>query len=96
MKDKLFNELIESLNQAKSIRNGVMEPSRAYNFPEPNVKAIRENIGASQSEFARLISVSLDTIKNWEQARRSPTGPAKVLLKLLEVDPKHTIKTIHS
>ena len=96
MKDKLFNQLIESVEQAKSIRDGVMEPARSYHIPEPDVKAIRENIGASQSEFARLISVSLDTIKNWEQARRSPTGPAKVLLKLLEVDPKHTIKTIHS
>lgn len=96
MKDKLFNQLIESIEQAKSIRDGVMEPARSYPIPEPDVKAIRQNIGASQSEFARLISVSLDTIKNWEQARRSPTGPAKVLLKLLEVDPKHTIKTIHS
>jgi len=47
MKDKLFNELIKSIDQAKSIRKGVMEPSRAYSFSKPNVKAIRENICAS-------------------------------------------------
>jgi len=96
MKDAMFNELIESVKEAGAIRKGEKEASRTFEFPDPDVKAIREKIGASQAEFARLIAVSLDTIKNWEQARRSPTGAARVLLKILDTDPEHTIKAIHA
>lgn len=55
------------------------------------VKAIRQATGLSQVGFARLISVSVDTLKNWEQGRREPTGPAKALLRAIENDPEHVI-----
>lgn len=96
MKDSMFNELIESVKEAGAIYNGEVKASRVFEFPDPDVKAIREKIGVSQAEFARLIAVSLDTIKNWEQARRTPTGAARVLLKILDTDPEHAIKAIHA
>ncbi|NBO96926.1 MAG: helix-turn-helix domain-containing protein, partial [Betaproteobacteria bacterium] len=40
--------------------------------------------GFSQVEFAERIDVSLDTIRNWEQGKRCPTGAAKALLKVLD------------
>jgi DNA-binding transcriptional regulator YiaG len=50
-----------------------------------DVRAIR---GArSQSEFANAIGVPVGTLANWEQGRRKPTGPARVLLRLIERDP---------
>ena len=42
-----------------------------------------------------LIGVSKRTLENWEQGRRHPTGPAKVLLRILDVDPEHAVKALH-
>jgi putative transcriptional regulator len=46
-------------------------------------RLVRERIGLSQQEFSNRIEVSLETIRNWEQGKRSPTGAAKALLKIL-------------
>ena len=51
------------------------------------VVEIRERTGLTQKEFAALIGVSSKTLENWEQGRRQPTGPACVLLTVLERDP---------
>ncbi len=96
MKNELFSELVESVKEMKAIRKGEAEPSRTFEFPNPDVKAIREKAGVSQDEFARLIAVSVKTLQNWEQKRRSPTGAARVLLKLLDVDAEGTIRKIHA
>ncbi len=96
MKNELFSELVESVKEMKAIYKGKAEPSRAFEFPNPDVKAIREKAGVSQDEFARLIAVSVKTLQNWEQERRSPTGAARVLLKLLDVDAEGTIRKIHA
>jgi putative transcriptional regulator len=55
--------------------------------PEPDVPAIRAQTGLSQAEFARSIGVKKATLLNWEQKRRTPDGPARVLLALIEKDP---------
>ena len=51
-------------------------------------KRVRERIGLSQQEFSRRIDVSLETIRNWEQGKRCPTGAAKALLKILDRAPE--------
>ena len=96
MKDEQFEELLASVREGGKILRGEMEPSRAFKFPDPNVKAIREDIGISQSTFAALIGVSLRTLQNWEQGHRQPTGPAKVLLRLVQSDPKTVIKNLYA
>lgn len=53
----------------------------------PDVAAIRARTGLSQAAFARSIGVAKGTVLNWEQRRRSPDGPARVLLALIEKDP---------
>jgi putative transcriptional regulator len=55
--------------------------------PSVNVAAIRQRTGLSQSAFAACIGVPEGTIINWEQGRRQPSGPAKVLLTLLAKEP---------
>ena len=52
------------------------------------VQRVRKRLGLSQAEFARLTSVSLDTIRNWEQGKRSPTCVAIALLKILDKLPE--------
>ena len=49
---------------------------------------VRRRLGLTQKEFARRIHVSLDTIRNWEQGRRYPTGAAKALLIILDKAPE--------
>jgi len=48
----------------------------------PDVHAIRESMGLSQSAFAVMLGVSPRTLKDWEQGRRKPSGPALSLLKV--------------
>ena len=55
---------------------------------------IREQLGLSQSDFASRIHVSLDTIRNWEQGKRSPTGAAKALLKIIHKAPKVALQAL--
>ena len=47
-----------------------------------------QRFGMSQSEFARRINVSLVTVRNWEQGKRNPRGPARALLKLIDSAPE--------
>ncbi|GAA4406220.1 helix-turn-helix domain-containing protein [Quisquiliibacterium transsilvanicum] len=54
----------------------------------PSVAKIRGRIGLSQSEFARLIGVSVRTLQEWEQGRRAPSGPARTLLMVADKNPK--------
>lgn len=95
MNDELFNELLGSVGQTGTIMRGKKKPSREFNFAEPDVKAIREHIGLSQSKFSGLIGVSVRTLQNWEQGHRHPTGPAKVLLKLVQSNPESVFKELH-
>lgn len=95
MKDEHFKDLVASIEEAGKIQRGTADASRQFEFPEPNVKAIREGIGFSQSKFAALIGVNVRTLQNWEQGHRHPTGPAKVMLRLVQSDPVSVLKNLH-
>jgi putative transcriptional regulator len=53
-----------------------------------DVAAIRQLTGLSQPAFASRIGVTVSTVRKWEQGRHSPLGPARVLLALVERNPK--------
>ena len=95
MDKKIFAELLENVKEMDAIRKGEKQPSRVFEYPTPEVKSIREKTGLSQTQFARLIGVSKRTLENWEQGRRHPTGPAKALLKILDVDPQGAVRALH-
>lgn len=96
MERALFNDLAQSLKEAKSIALGQAPASRRFTVTLPDVKAVREQIGLSQSEFASLMRVSIKTLQNWEQHRRNPTGPAAALLKIVLTAPDVAMKTLHA
>ncbi|MBR5016587.1 MAG: transcriptional regulator, partial [Spirochaetia bacterium] len=64
MSDEMFNELMESMNQAVAIIKGEMKPSRVFVYSPLNVKKIRENAKKNQEEFAHMIGVSIGTLRN--------------------------------
>jgi len=83
MKKELFDELKQSLREAGQIKRGKLKPSRVIEIdPQNDIAKVRGKLGFSQSKFAAILGISADTLQNWEQGRRSPTGPAKVLLKI--------------
>ena len=53
----------------------------------PPVSETRARMGLSQSEFARLLGVSVRTLQEWEQGRRVPSGPARTLLAIAHKNP---------
>jgi putative transcriptional regulator len=88
MKKRDFDKLATSIKQAGKIKSGKLKPSRAFVFKPADIKAIREKLGKSQSEFALMIGVSTSTLQNWEQGRRQPEGPARALLKIAAENPE--------
>jgi putative transcriptional regulator len=65
-----------------------MKPSRVFEITPLDVKQIREKLHKTQQEFALMIGISVATLRNWEQGRRRPEGPAMVLLKIAQINPE--------
>lgn len=61
---------------------------------EIDVAAIRRKTKLSQTEFAKMIAVKLPTLRNWEQRRRRPDGPARVLLSMVDQEPQIVVSTL--
>jgi putative transcriptional regulator len=95
MKDELFADLVESVRQGGAILRGEAEPSRTFALDMPDVKAIRERYKLSQGQFASLLGISVGTLRNWEQGRRTAVGPARVLLQVVAKHPEAVWDVIH-
>jgi putative transcriptional regulator len=96
MDDTKFEELLSSVkDMGKHMRGGKISGLVTREFPEPDVKAIRERTGMSQTQFACLIGVKPKTLQNWEQRRVRPAGPARALLKIVEANPQ-ALAALHS
>lgn len=94
MKKELFNELLQSVQEAAAIERGTMKPARRFEVKTANdVVRVRNKLGLPQTKFAKLLGISEDTLQNWEQGRRKPAGPAKVLLKIAAKHPKIVLDT---
>ena len=82
-KRNLFDEIREGLEAYRDRPDAL--PQRELSAPD--VKAVREQFGLSQSQMAAFLNVSKRTLENWEQGRRNPTGPARTLLRIMELEP---------
>ena len=94
MRKDLFDELVESVKQMKAIEAGRLRPARVTRAEDllrgksPNVAGLRARFKLSQARFAALLGISVNTLQNWEQNRRRPEGPAKVLLRVAATHPE--------
>ena len=94
MRKDLFDELVESVKQMKAVEAGRLKPGRVSRLEAlveggaPDVAALRARFQLSQPQFARLLGISVSTLQNWEQKRRRPEGPAKVLLRVAAAHPE--------
>ncbi|MEX2282673.1 MAG: transcriptional regulator [Gemmatimonadota bacterium] len=94
MERKLFQELLESANEAlahakgkRDLRTSILPPP-----PKPmgsrDVRRLRERLDASQTMFAGYLNVSTKLVQAWEADRRTPEGAALRLLRLAEQAPE--------
>ena len=90
MKDELFAELVESVREGAAILRGEAAPSRSFVVERTiiDTKGLREKYHLSQTEFASMLGISVKTLRNWEQGRRAPEGPARVLLLVAAKHPE--------
>jgi putative transcriptional regulator len=90
-----FEQLIASLGQVLAFTDEGESLGGGLRLPcAIDAAAIRRTTGLSQAAFARRIGVPVATIRNWEQGRRSPQGPARVLLALLDRNPRIVEETL--
>ena len=76
-------ELLEAVEQMKKGKKG-----RSYSKEQLLAISARKSVNLTQREFAKPLNVSIDTVQDWEQGRRSPRGAAKTLLKIAQSHPK--------
>jgi putative transcriptional regulator len=94
MDKRLFAELVDSMKQMNEIVQGKRAASRRFEVNAVSVKKLRAKLGLSQPKFAALLHVDVGTLRNWEQGRREPTGPAKALLTAISRDPENVLKAL--
>ncbi|MDQ7784877.1 MAG: helix-turn-helix domain-containing protein [Desulfomonilaceae bacterium] len=94
MNDESFSRLLEGVKQGAEYLKGLRSPSgvRKVTVRVPDIKNIREKLNVSQAEFARMIGISVRTLQNWEQNRRVPDKPSRILLELAATYPKQVQK----
>jgi putative transcriptional regulator len=88
MNDSMFAELVASVKEGGAILRGEQPASRTFMVQPPQIKDIRAGFGLTQEQFAALLGISVRTLRNWEQGRRVPEGPARVLLMVAAKRPQ--------
>jgi len=96
MKEKAFQELLQSVKEMREIMAGKRKPSRVFVFDRLEVKAIRKRLCVSQATFAYMIGVSPATLRNWEQGRTQPEGAARALLKIAARRPDAVLEALRA
>ncbi|MBM3300350.1 MAG: helix-turn-helix domain-containing protein [Deltaproteobacteria bacterium] len=81
--------MMEGVKQGADYLKGLAKPSGVFKVTAliPDAREIRGNLKVSQPEFAEMLGISVRTLQNWEQKRRVPDGPARVLLALAATYP---------
>lgn len=87
-------EIIRGLEEIRAWKRGEIKlKTLDVDMPRAaDVPAIRKTLGLSQPQFARFMGVSVATLRNWEQQRREPQGPARSLLLVAKKQPEAVIK----
>jgi putative transcriptional regulator len=76
-------ELLKAVKQMKARRKG-----RVYTEEQLLAISARRSVNLTQKEFAQLLDVSVDSVQDWEQGRRTPRGAARTLLRVARSHPR--------
>jgi Predicted transcriptional regulator len=86
---------VDATTEADIARQAQADEAEAMQDAAKFARRVRKRLGLSQAEFSERIDVPLETIRNWEQGKRRPTGAAKSLLKVLDKAPEAAFAALH-
>ena len=89
-----FDSIKQGLTEAIDFAQGTSQKAVVHEFSPLDVKAIREHVGMSQTEFASTFGISLGTLRHWERGDRTPRGPARVLLSVVAKEPQAVLRAL--
>jgi putative transcriptional regulator len=96
MKDELFDELVASVKEGGQILCGEKDAACIFPYDPLDIKQIREKYNLTQEQFAAMLGISVRTLRNWEQGRRIPEGPAMVLLRVADKHPQAVLDAVRT
>lgn len=91
---RAFDSIKQSLTEAIDFAQGASQKAVVHQFSPLDVKAIRDQVGMSQTEFAATFGISLGTLRHWERGDRTPRGPARVLLSVIAKEPQAVLRAL--
>jgi putative transcriptional regulator len=96
MSKKAFNTIKDGLEDAIAFAKGDESKGieRRVKIEHIDIRALRRKLGLTQKQFAKIFGVSLATLRNWEQGRRKPEGPAMVLLNVIKREPEAVLRAL--
>ena len=96
MSKKAFTAIKTGLDDAVAYARGDKSRAVAHQIavPDVDVRALRERLAMSQERFAEAFMVSVGTVRNWEQGRRIPDGPARMLLNIIQREPRAVLRAL--
>lgn len=94
----LGNRLFDSMKELQAHLRGEIELSETvYHVPpDTDVRAPRETLGLSQSDFAALFGFNVRSLQDWEQGRRQPEIPIRAYLAVIRRDPRAVIRALRA
>ncbi len=93
----LGKEIIQGLQEAVEYSKGRREGYRVHTESPPeavDVRVIRDKLKMTQRQFADQFGFSVYSIRNWEQGRRNPEGPARILLTIIDREPEAALRAL--
>ena len=84
--------LRDAVEHAREAGNG--DGRRTTVVQSIDVAELRQRLGLTQEAFAKAFGVSVGTVRNWEQGRRAPRGPARALLRVIDREPEAVLRAL--
>jgi putative transcriptional regulator len=85
--EEIDEQIAADPNVAPDVSDWSLDDPKVRLMEPVDVKAIRDKLGMSQEEFARTFSLNISALRDWEQERRMPRGPARALLRIIDREP---------
>ncbi len=91
---RVNTERVDNTTEEEIAQHAAEDEAEALQEMAAYVQRIRHRLEMTQIQFAGEMGVSLDTLRNWEQGRRYPTGAAKALLRILDREPEAALSAL--
>jgi putative transcriptional regulator len=93
---KAGDRILKAANEALAFAEGTADIAsyRIHPVSAPDIRAIRTKTGLSQAMFAKTFALSKRALEEWEQGKRAPSGPALVLLRVIDREPQAVLRAL--